>query len=320
MNPIARRQFLLATLTVPLVAAAREQRTKPYRIGLLGAAYPKRLADALANLGYVEGRDIVLEVRNIEGRIERLDAMAAELARLEVDLIVAPNPSAVLSARRATRTIPIVMMHTPDPVQLGLVESLAAPRGNVTGVTTLSADISLKQLEILQEAIAGLARVALLWNPDNPWHPSTVRMLRARGGPIGLQVRDVEVRGPAAFDGAYATAAPEGAQAMLILTDPMTFFHRQRLAELALHHRLPTMCGLADYAEAGCLMSYWADSAEVYRRTASYIDRLLKGAKPADLPIEQPTKFELVVNLKTARALGIRVPQAILVRADRLID
>ena len=320
MKRIVRRQLLLAALPLPLVGTAREERTKPYRIGVLGSASPTPFAQAMAKLGYVDGRDIVFEVRNVEGRIERLDAMAAELVRLKVDLIVAPNPSAVLSARRATRTIPIVMMHTPDPVQLGIVESLAKPGGNVTGVTTLSVELSIKQMEILQEAIPRLARVALLWNPDNPWHSRTVKALQDRSGPIGLRVQDIAVRGPEAFDGAFRAMRIEQAQAILLLADPMTIFHRRALADLAIAQALPMMGGLSDYAEAGCLLSYWADTNEVYRRAASYVDRLLKGAKPGELPIEQPTKFELVANLRTAKALGIRLPQAILVRADRVIE
>ena len=316
-----RRRFVLAVLLGPLMARARDAATKPYRIGLLsGGGNLNTIEKSVTGLGYVEGRDVVFEARSVEGRLERFDAMAQELVRLKVDVIVASTPAAVQSAKRATKTIPIVMMHTPDPVQLGIVDSLARPGGNVTGVTTLSVELSIKQLEILKEAIPQLARVALLWNPDNPWHPRTVRALQDRSGPMGLRLQDVEVRGPEAFDGAFRARAVAPAQAILLLADPMTFFHRQRLADLAIRHALPMMGSLGDYADAGCLLSYWADTSEVLRRAASYIDRLLKGAKPGELPIEQPTKFELVANLRTARALGIRLPQAILVRADRVIE
>jgi putative ABC transport system substrate-binding protein len=300
--------------------AQAQRATKPYRIGVLAAGSPKVLQQSLNNLGYVEGRDVVLEIRNPEGRSERLDALALDLVRLKVDVIVAANPSAVLSAKRATATIPIVMMHTPDPVQLGLVASLARPGGNITGVTTLSAELSIKQLQLLKEAIPRASRVALLWNPDNPWHPVTVKALQAGSGSSGLQLQVLEVRASDAFDNAFHAMTAERTQAVLVLADPMTYFHRRRLADLAMKHKLPMMGGLPDYAEAGALMSYWADTADVYRRVASYVDRILKGARPGDLPIEQPTKFEFVVNLKTARTLGITIPQSVLLRADRVIE
>lgn len=306
-------------MVAPMLAQA-QRATKPYRIGVLGAGSPNVLQQSLNDLGYVEGRDVVLEFRSPEGRSERLDALASDLVRLKVDVIVAPNPSAVLSAKRATATIPIVMMHTPDPVQLGLVASLARPGGNITGVTTLSADLSIKQLQLLKEAIPRVSRVALLWNPDNPWHPVTVKALQAGGGSAGLQLQVLEVRASDAFDNAFHAMTTERAQAVLVLADPMTYFHRRRLADLAIKHKLPMMGGLPDYAEAGALMSYWADTAEVYRRAASYIDRILKGARPGDLPIEQPTKFEFVLNLKTAKTLGVTIPQSVLLRADRVIE
>jgi putative ABC transport system substrate-binding protein len=268
----------------------------------------------------VEGRDVIFEIRNPEGRSELFDSFALDLVRLKVDVIVASNPNAVLSAKRATTTIPIVMMHTPDPVQLGFVASLARPGGNITGVTTLSADLSIKQLELLKEAAPRTSRVALLWNPDNLWHPATVKALQGRSDSLGLQLQVLEVRRPDDFGGAFQTMTAERTQAVLLLADPMTFFHRRRLAELAIKHRLPMMGGLPDYAEAGSVMSYWANTADVYRRAASYVDRILKGAKPSDLAIEQPTKFEFVVNLKTAKTLGMRIPQSVLQRADRVIE
>jgi putative ABC transport system substrate-binding protein len=316
-----RRQLLLAMLFGPLLAEARDGPARPHRIGVLvGGGNPRTIQKSLAELGYVEGRDVVFEARSFQGRMDRADALALELVSLKVDVIVASNPAAVLSAKRATKTIPIVMMHTPDPVQQGIVESLARPGGNVTGVTTLSVELSIKQLEILKEALPQLARVALLWNPDNPWHGRTVRALQDRSGPMGLRLHEAQVRSPEAFDGAFRAIEVGQAQAILLLADPMTFLHRSRLADLAIRQALPTMGSLGDHADAGFLLSYWADTDEVYRRAATYVDRLLKGAKPGELPIEQPTKFELVVNLRTARALGIRIPQTILVRADRVIE
>lgn len=316
-----RRRVLLAAGVMLIASIARAQRaTKPYRIGLLAAGSPKTFQQDLISLGYVEGRDIVFEIRDAEGRADRLDAFAVDLVRLNVAVIVAANPAAALSAKRATTTIPIVLMHTPDPVQLGLVSSLARPGGNVTGVTTLSVELSIKQLTLLKEALPRVSQVALLWNPDNPWHPITVNALQAWSGSSGLELQVLALRGPHAFDGAFRTMTAGRTQAVLVLADPMTFFYRRELADLALQHRLPMMGSLAEYAEAGCVMSYWADTSEVYRRAASYVDRILKGAKPRDLPIEQPTKFELVVNAKAAKSLGIAISQSVLLRADRVIE
>ena len=246
--------------------------------------------------------------------------LASDLVRLKVDVIVAPNPAAILSVKRATATIPIVMMNTPDPVQLGLVASLARPGGNITGVTTLTVDLSVKQLELVKEAVPRTTRVALLWNPDNPWHPVAVKRLQVTSGSLGLKLQVIEVRGPDVFDRAFQAMTAERAQAVLVLADPMTYAHRRRLADLAITRRLPMMGGLREYAVAGSLMSYWADRTDLYRRVASYVDRILKGARPGDLPIEQPTKFEFVINLATAKALGITIPQSVLLRADRVID
>ena len=322
MNHVRRRQFLLAAgalLVAPIVAQA-QRATKPYRVGVLTTEAQTTLQRSLRELGYVEGRDVVFEIRNTEGRAERLNDFALDLVRLKVDVIVAGNPASVLSAKRATATIPIVMMNTPDPVQLGVVASLARPGGNITGTTTLSGDLSIKQLQLLKEAVPRASRVALLWNPDNPWHPVTVKGLQARSESLGLQLQVLEVRSPDAFDSAFHAMKTERAQAVLVLVGPMTFFHRRRLADLAIKSRLPMMGGLRDYAEVGSLMSYWADTTDVYLRAASYVDRILKGAIPGDLPIEQPTKFELVINLKTARALGLKIPQSVLLRADQVIE
>lgn len=317
-----RRQFLLAAgalLVAPIVARA-QRATKPYRIGVLTVGPEDVLQQSLRDLGYVEGRDVVFEIRDTEGRSERVDALASDLVRLKVDVIVATHPAAVFSAKRATATIPIVMMNSPDPVQLGLVTSLARPGGNITGLTTLTVDVSIKQIELLKEAVPRASRVALLWNPDNPWHPVAVTGLQARGGSLGLQLQVLEVRGPDAFDSAFHAMTTKRAQAVLALADPMMFSHRQRLADLATKHRLPMMSNVRQYAEAGSLMSYWADRTDLSRRAASYVDRILKGAKPGDLPIEQPTKFELVINLKTANALGLKIPPSVLLRADRVIE
>jgi ABC-type uncharacterized transport system substrate-binding protein len=234
---------------------------------------------------------------------------------LKVDVIVATNPAAVFGAKRATATIPIVMVNTPDPVELGLVASLARPGGNITGTTSLSVELSLKQLEILKEAVPRASRIAVVWNPDNPWRPITMKGLREGGRSLDVQLQPLPVRGPHEFDNAFQAMIKGRAAAVLILADPMTYFHRRRLADLAIKHRLPLMGSLREYAEAGSLMSYWADGPELFRRVASYVDRILKGARPGDLPVEQPTKYELVVNLKTAKALALTIPPALLLRA-----
>jgi putative ABC transport system substrate-binding protein len=322
MHNIQRRQFLFAAaalLVAPIVARA-QRTTKPYRIGVLGVENDEILRQSLRELGYVEGRDVVFEFRDPSGSSARGDDLALDLVRLKVDVIVALYPAAVISAKRATATIPIVMMNTPDPVQLGLVASLARPGGNITGLTTLTVDLSIKQLQFLKEAVPRASRVALLWNHENPWHPVAVKALQTSSESQRFQLQTLEVHGPDAFEGAFRTMTTERTEALLVLADPMLFVHRQRLAELAIKHRLPMMGNVRAYAGAGSLLSYWADRTDLSRRAASYVDRILKGAKAGDLPIEQPTKFELVINLKTAKALGLTIPQSLLVRADEVIE
>jgi putative ABC transport system substrate-binding protein len=317
-----RRQFLLsagALIVAPRFARAQAGR-RPYRVGILATESGAEVEQSLRDLGYVADRDIVYVVRSTHGHAERLDEFAADLVREKVDVIVAPNPAAVLSAKRATSTIPIVMMHTPDPVQLGLVASLAKPGGNVTGTTTLSKDLSIKQLELVDELIPGIARVALVLNPGNPWHPVTAQGLLAWGRSFGQKIQVLELRSANDFAGVFRAMQAQGAQAALVLADPLTYAYRRRLAELALKDRLPAVGSLREYAEAGFLMSYWADGSEVVRSTARYVDQILKGARPESLPVEQPTQFEFVINLRTAGALGLKVPQPVLARADRVIE
>jgi putative ABC transport system substrate-binding protein len=322
MNHAGRRQFLLAAGTVlvaPIVARA-QRGTKPYRIGILTVDPDQLIQQSMSELGYIEGRDVVFEIRDTKGRSEQFDYEALDLVRLKVDVIVATFPGVVLSAKRATATIPIVMVNTPDPVQLGLVASLARPGGNITGLTTLTVEVSLKQLQLLRDATPRASRVALLLNPDNPWHPVAVKGLQAVSGSQGVQLQVLEIRAPDAFDSAFQAMVAERAQAVLVLADPMMFVHRQRLADLAIEHRLPMMGNVRAYAGAGSLMSFWADRTDLSRRAASYVDRILKGARPGELPIEQPTKFELVINLRTAKTLGLTLPQSLLLRADEVIQ
>ena len=263
------------------------------------------MTQGLREAGYVEGQNVAIEWRDPEGKPERFDDLAAELVRLKADVIVASNPAATFAAKRATSSIPIVMVNTPDPVQLGLVASLGRPGGNITGTTTLSADLSVKQIELLKEAVPRALRIAVLWSPHNPWHPLAIKGAEAaaRSLAVELQVR-CRCDGPEDLEKAFATMTRERAGAILVLSDPMTFFHRARLGDLAVKRRLPAMYGVRGYVDAGGLMSYWAHQEDLYRRVGSYVDRILKGAKPGDLPIEQPSRFELVINLKTVQALG----------------
>lgn len=288
-----------------------------YRVGVLMAAAGSldTLIQGLRDLGYIESRNVIFELRDTEGRPERANDLAIQLAGLKVRVIVATHPAAVLAAKRATATIPIVMMHTPDPVQLGLVASLSRPGGNITGLTTLSVDLTIKQLELLKEAVPRASRIALLSNPDNPWHPLVVKGLRDGHRVPGVQLQILEIRRPDDLETAFQAMLRERAQGVLVLADPLTFTLRRRLADLAVKHHLPLMGGPRGYTEAGGLVSYWADEIELGRRAAIYVDRILKGADPASLPIEQPTKYDLVVNARTAETLELKIPTSLLLRA-----
>jgi putative ABC transport system substrate-binding protein len=319
---MGRRAFigtLAGLLAAPLVGEA-QQTGKLVRIGSLGSGTPDALRQSLREAGYVEGPNLVIEWRDAGGKPERFDALAAELVRLKVDVIVAANPAATLAAKRATASIPIVMVNTPDPVQLGLVTSLGRPGGNITGTTTLSADVSVKQLELLKEAVPRAMRIAILGNPTNPWHPLAVKGAEAAGRALAVQLQIREARDRKELDDAFAAMSRDRADAVVVLADPMIFFYRTRVADLAAKRRLPAMYGVRGHVDAGGLMSYWANQVELYQRVASYVDRILKGARPADLPIEQPTEFELVINLRTAKALGLTIPPSLLARADKVIE
>ncbi len=322
---LSRRGFLtsLVITVAPLGAAPGAQEYKAgkvFRVGALGVGSPELLRQGLRELGYVEGLNLVIESRDAEGKTERFGELAAELVRLKVDVIVASNPAATFAAKRATTSIPIVMVNTPDPVQLGLVVSLARPGGNVTGTTTLSADLSIKQLELLKETVPRVVRIAVLSNPSNPWHSLAIKGAEAAARSLAVQLQIVAVRGPEELDNAFATMTRERAGAALVLSDPMTFFHRIRRADLAAKRRLPAMYGVRGYVDAGGLMSYWAHQADLYRRVGSYVDRIVKGAKPDDLPIEQLTRFKLVINLRTAKAIGLTIPRDLLIRADQVLE
>ena len=329
------RRVFIGTLAGGLLAAPLATSAQPagkvYRIGYLaagwgtGTAYLRPLEafrQGLRELGWVEGQNVLIEYRFAEGRLDRLPGLAQELVRLKVDVIVASPTPAALAARDATRTIPIVGMSLTEPVEVGLVASLARPGGNVTGVTyAVDTDIFGKQLELLKEVLPKVRRVAVLSNPGNsPAEPLIMSRIEGAARSLGLQLQLLEARGPGEFDGAFAAMTKERAGALLVTGDPMFFLHRARLAELAGKHRLPAMSTQGQWVEAGGLMSYGPSFPDMYRRAATYVDKILKGAKPADLPIEQPTKFELVVNLNTAKALGLTIPPSLLQRADQVIE
>jgi putative tryptophan/tyrosine transport system substrate-binding protein len=312
----------LSLLAAPL--AATQQPAKGPRIGLLtsGVAASTGFSDAfrqgLREQGYVEGQNIGLVWRYAEGQVERLPALAAELVRLPVDVLVAAGGTPVaLAAKRATTTIPIGMTNVGDPVETGLLPSLARPEGNITGLSRRSPDLSGKRLELLKEVVPELSHVAVLWNPANPSAALQFQELQAAAGALQLQVQALEVRGPDEFD--HAFNAIRGAGAVVVLGDPMFTQHGTRIAALARRSRLPGMDVWRQFVEAGGLMSYGVSLSDLWRRAAIYVDKILKGATPADLPVEQPTKFELVLHLMTAQALGITFPPALLILADEVI-
>src|SRR5262247_3169238 len=315
-------------LAAPLAADAQQTGKVP-RIGFLSLTSRSdrpHLLDAfrqsLRELGWVEGQNIIIDYRYAEGRIDRLPDLAAELVRLKVDLVIASAGTQVATAaKNATETIPIVMIAVRDPVGTGLIASLARPGGNVTGVSgSAGLEWVAKQLELLKETVPKLRRVAILSNPDNAYHQLAIREVNVAARSLGVQLQLLEARGPNEFDGAFAAMAKERVGALLVLSDAMLNSHRTRLADLAARSRLPAAYGVRESVEAGGLMSYGPSFRDFYRRVATYVDKILKGAKPAELPVELPTKFELVINMKTAKALGLTIPPSLLRRADEVIQ
>jgi putative tryptophan/tyrosine transport system substrate-binding protein len=275
--------------------------------------------EGMRALGYVEGQNLVMEYRGAAGQYERFPALAAELVRLKVDVLLVPNTPAALAAKQATSTIPIVMTAIADPVGSGLVASLARPGGNITGVTIMDTDLTQKRLELLKAVLPTVSRVAVLWNPANPAAAPLVRATDVAAQALGVQLHLVEARGPDAFDRAFAAMTRAHAGALLVVPDRIFLDHRSRLAELAATSHLPTMHNNRALVEAGGLLSYGASQPDTWRRAATYVDKILKGAKPADLPVERPMKFDLVINLKTAQALGLTIPPAVLFQATEVI-
>ena len=314
----------LGLLAGPLAAEA-QQASKVYRIGYLSdrlgpGAFEEAFLRGLRELGYVQGRNIVIEYRWAEGKVERLPALAAELISLKVDMIVTSGVPAAKAAKAATTTTPIVMATSADAVSDGLAASFAHPGGNVTGMSLFSRELSGKRLEIVREAIPGTTRVAVLFNHLNPSNPPQYRETEAAAEKLGLKTLPLDIRFPDGIEPAFAEAVRTGARAVLVVSDSATITHRAQLGAAGLKYRLPTMFANKAYLEGGGLMSYGPDIFETFRGAAVFVDRIIKGAKPADLPIEQPTKFELVINLKTAQALGLTIPQSLLLRADQVIE
>ena len=322
------RRTFLSTLAGGLLAAplaAEGQQTgKVPRVGVLanGSAATSPPVDAfrrgLRDLGHVEGQNIALEIRWAEGRFERLPELAAELVRWKPDVLVTAGPYGLQAARRATTVIPIVMIAC-DPAET-MVERIARPSGHITGVTCMSSDLTPKRLQLLKETVPSIRRVAVLYNPIDPNKAEEVRQMQAPARTLGITLEPVEAGEAGAFERAVADAVRERVDALFVLPDPLTLLERGRIADLAAKHRLPAMYGFKEFVTAGGLMSYGTMQTDLYRRAAGHVDKVLRGKNPADVPVEQATRFELVVNLKTAKALGLTIPQSLLQRADQVIE
>ena len=324
-----RRAFLAGTaalLAAPLVAEA-QQAGKVWRIAYLTTTSPggSPTTDAflhgLRDLGYVEGHNVTIEWRWGRGSTERFPDFAAEMVRLNVDVIVVGNDVAGCAAQRAIKAIPIVIVLIGDPVGGGFAATLSRPGGNVTGLTPQGTDVAAKRLQFFKEAFPRLSRIALLVDVADLSHGPSIREIETAGRVLGIELRPrVDISNPEALAGAFASMTKEGSTAVFAIGGTTLYANRRQLAELALNSRLPMMCSSPEFVSTGCLMTYSAHLADIFRRAAGYVDRILKGAKPAELPIEQPTKFELVVNLKTAKALGLTIPPSLLLRADQVIE
>jgi putative ABC transport system substrate-binding protein len=314
--------FVLGLFAVPISADAQDA-GKVYRIGWIGAGTPAQKQIFLVELhdrGWVEGERFVMEFRSPRGQIERLPALAEELVRLKADVIVTLGTSATLTTNEVTKTIPIVSL-TADPVWSGLADSLARPGGNVTGITLIAGpEMVMKHLELLREVVPGVSHVAVLWNPDNATHEGKLSYLKTASQSLGIQLYPVTARSADELDGAFAAMTQANVGALLVAGDGMFIQQRARIAKLAVESRLATMYFFSIHPEAGGLMSYAANFEEVFRQLARYVDKILKGANPATLPVERPMRFELVINLKTARALGLTIPPSLLLRTDKIIQ
>jgi len=326
-----RREFLTclgAAVTWPLAARAQQPAGRVYRVGYFAITSRERalhltkaFEDGLRSLGYRVGENVVVEYRFADGDMGRLSALAADLVGLGVDVIVAGNNVNIIAAMQATTTIPIVMASSADPVGAGLVSSLARPGRNATGIAQdTGGEQHVKRLELVKDTLPNLSRVGILWNPDFAPNPARLLSMREAAPALGLTLVPVEARGLEALEQAFATMARERAQVLVVLSDGVLFNCRGQIGVMAVRDRLPTIAAAREYAESGLLLTYGVDLRDAFRRSASFVDKILKGANPADLPVEQPTRFELVLNLKTANALGINVPPILLARADEVIE
>jgi putative ABC transport system substrate-binding protein len=325
----ARRVFLIglgAALAWPLRARAQQPRTM-YRVGFLGnstAALEANLIEpfrqGLRNLGYEEGRNITIEYRWAEGKYERLPALIAELVALNLDVMVTAGTPATLAVKKAAISVPLVMAAIGDPVSIGVVPSLARPAGNITGLSAMAPELEGKRLQLLGEVVPKLSHVAVMWNPLNEFQEISIRQLNAAGETLQIKVQPVAVGVAKDLDAAFATLVKDKPNALIILADRIFLHNRARLIDFATRNRLPGVYTYRELVEAGGLMSYGPSYEDLHRRAATYVDKILKGAKPADLPIEQPTKFNLVINRKAAKALGLTIPPSILARADEVIE
>jgi putative tryptophan/tyrosine transport system substrate-binding protein len=309
-------------LAAPFRAAGQPARTVP-RVGVLWPNPPATfdfVKQGLSEHGYVEGRNIAFEYRWAENQLDRLGALATELVQLRVDLIITLAPPAALAARDATRSIPIVCVAIGDPVASGLVPSLARPGGNITGTTRMLSEMSEKHVEFIKQAVPAISRLAVLWNPTNTSHPPALKAAQAAAQALGVWIVPLEVRGAGDIDGAFAAMVSERVDALLFLADPVFFVNLSRMAELVRAARLPSVSNFTEFARMGGLIGYSPSIPDEFRRVADHIDKILKGAKAGDLPIQRPNKFELVINLNTAKALGLTIPQSLLLRADHVIE
>jgi len=327
-----RRKLLIVLGTGALAApfgSFAQQQGKVWRVGFLAMRSPTAsnpvatygaFVEGMRELGYVEGKNLIIEWRSAEGQVERLPTLAAELVQLKVDVIVAAGVQPTSAAQKATTTIPIVMGNSIDPVGSGFVASLVRPGGNITGLSNLIGDLGPKHFEMLRSMVPKLSRVAILVNPTNSGHATILKTVQTAAQKSSVKLLSVQARTPQEIESAFSTMTQDNAEAVIVAND--LFFNQQRrqLAELAAKNRLPLVAATREYVEAGGLMSYGPSFAENYRRAATYVDKIFKGAKPGDLPVEQPTKFEMFINRKTAKALGLTIPQSLLISADKIIE
>ena len=327
-----RRKLLVAlgagALATPLVSFSQQQ-NKVWRVGFLllrsrpdtlDSEVVRAFLQGMSDLGYVEGKNLVIEWRFAEGEYERLPGLAAELVQLKVDVIVTPASQTTSAAQKSTTTIPIVMVNVGDPVGSGFVKSLAHPGGNITGLSNVSVDLSPKHLEMLLSMVPRLSRVAVLVNPTNSGYTTMLKSVETSAQKVGAKILPVEARTAPEIEKAFSAMSREKAGAVIVARDALFIQQARRIAELAAKNRLPSIAEIREYVDAGGLMSYGQNRRDNYRRATTYVDKIFKGAKPGDLPVEQPTKFELIINRKTAKALGLTIPQSLLISADKVID